>query len=81
MWSFVPVATEVSVPAACCVVLFLRRIRGLAGYFLLGSAFQVVLSLPAGIFQGLTGRSGSTFAGQADIVRVICSLKGLHDRQ
>lgn len=37
----------------CCFVFWRKKIHGFWAYFLLGWAFQVLLSLPAGMWEGL----------------------------
>jgi len=48
-------ASGVLILLGCGLVFWLKRTHGFWGYFLLGWAVQVLLSLPAGIWQSITG--------------------------
>lgn len=56
MWFYwVALATGLIILLAGGLVFCMRRPPGLGGCFILGWAFQVILSLPAGIWQAMTG--------------------------
>jgi hypothetical protein len=56
MWPYwVALATGPVILLATGLVFRMRRPPGLGGCFILGWGFQVILSLPAGIWQALTG--------------------------
>lgn len=49
------VVSGVLILLSCGLVFCLKKTHGFWGYFLLGWALQVLLSLPAGIWQSITG--------------------------
>ncbi|MFB0525740.1 MAG: hypothetical protein ACETVZ_09360 [Phycisphaerae bacterium] len=50
---FLHIGSALLIWLICCVVFWKRKKRGLWTYFLLGWALQLVLSLPAGVWQGV----------------------------
>lgn len=60
-----------------CLVLFLsKRKRGLGSYFLLAWSFQILLSLPAGIWQALFGWPHIDVKGSRLWLRLLMPLEG-----
>lgn len=52
---WIALATGIAIMLAACPILFRRGHPGLGGCLVLGLAFQVLLSIPAGIWQAATG--------------------------
>jgi hypothetical protein len=46
----------------CCLVFWLKKTHGFWAYFLLGWTLLILLSLPAGIWQGLFGWAGLSYS-------------------
>lgn len=60
----------------CCLVFLLKKTHGFWSYFLLGWTLEILLSLPAGIWQSLFGWPFLTVAGSPLWNRLMLPLIG-----
>jgi len=60
----------------CCVVFWKKRKHGLWTYFLLGWSLQILLSLPAGIWQAVNGWPHISLASSPLWMRILTPLIG-----
>lgn len=60
----------------CCLVFLLKKTHGFWSYFLLGWTLEILLSLPAGIWQSLFGWPFLTVSGTPILARMLIPLMG-----
>ena len=60
----------------CCIVFWRKKTHGLLAYFLVAWLLQILLSLPAGIWQAVNGWPHSGITGTPLWVRLLLPLVG-----
>jgi len=73
---YIIAAPGVLILLGCCFAFWLKKKHGFWVYFLLGWTFQILLSLPAGIWQSVFGWPGLTVSGTSLWRRVALPLIG-----